>query len=375
MRIAFIGQKGIAIGDKAGGIEQHVLALSRELASRGHEITVYSRRRYRMNRAEVPKGIHVRFAPTLYFKNVETILYTFFATLDALFRRFDIIHYHGVGPATLAWIPRIFKPGCRVVATFHSQDRLHQKWGWPARRYLHFGEWAACHFPHATIAVSHVIQVYVRREYQRQIVYIPNGASVEQITGREELARFGLEPKKYVLNVGRLVPVKGQQHLIEAFQQWKARGEGKGVQLVLVVAPAYTRAFEGRLRDLVAGNADIKLIGFQSGKTLKQLFAHAYVYVQPSEVEGLPIAVLEAMSFGVPVLVSDIPGNIEVIHHSGFTFRNKDVGDLSERLGELLRHPEIVEAAAEKTQEVIRTHFAWPVIAEHTEEVYRSVRH
>ena len=375
MRIAFIGQKGIAIGDKAGGIEQHVLALSRELAARGHEVTVYARHRYRASRAEVPRGVRVRYIQTIYLKHLETILYSFFATLDALFRRFDIIHYHGVGPATLAWIPRLWKPHARVVATFHSQDRYHQKWGFLARRYLHFGEWAACHFPHATIAVSHVIQVYVRRSYRRQIVYIPNGARIEQSSGQETLELYGLQAGKYLLNVSRLVPHKGQHYLIEAFQRLKNTGRGAGMKLAIVRAAVYTQKYEQELKDQAAGSADIVFLGFQQGEALRQLYAHAFLYAQPSESEGLSVSVLEAMSFGIPPIVSDIPENLEVIHRAGFTFRNKDVEHLSQVLGELMAHPDIVEAKRERVREVVETKFAWPVIAEHTEGVYRSVRH
>ena len=227
MRIAMIGQKGFEIGERGGGIEQHVRALSLYLGRRGHEVTVYARRRYvpaasvstpRSKRNGGHPGVIVRFMPTIYRKNLEAIVHTFLSTMDALLRPYDIIHYHGVGPSTLAWIPRLLKPKARVVCTFHSQDRYHQKWGLFGRLYLWFGEWAACAFPHATIAVSHVIQVFARKRYGRQVVYIPNGAEVQTVTATDKIAAFGLEPRQYVLNVGRLVPHKGVQYLIEA---WK----------------------------------------------------------------------------------------------------------------------------------------------------------
>ncbi len=377
MRIAFIGQKGIDIGEKGGGIEQHVSALSKQLAARGHEVTIYSRRRYCDDRPRTQDTIRVRCIPTVYRKNLETIVHTFLCTFDALFKPFDIIHYHGVGPATLAWIPRLFKPHCRVVVTFHSQDRFHQKWGWLARHYLHLGEWAACWFPHATVAVSHVIQVYARRYYRRQVVYIPNGAVVQHITATGEVTRLGLEPGRYILNVSRLVPHKGQHYLIEAFQKLEAGSwkSGTEIKLVLVGAPAYTKEYEQKLKALAAGNPDILFLGHQSGETLRQLFAHAYLYVQPSESEGLALVVLEAMSFGTSVLVSDIPENLEAMHHAGFSFKNTDVDDLAAQLAQLLNHPEVVSASAEKAQDVIETHFNWSVIAERTEMLYRSLRH
>ncbi|NBS41975.1 glycosyltransferase, partial [bacterium] len=306
MRIAFIGQKGLEIGERGGGIEQHVRALAKHLGKRGHDVTVYARRRYvpdasvstsRSWRVQnMFPGVTVRYVPTIYRKNLEAIVHTFLCTLDALVRDYDIIHYHGVGPSTLAWIPRLLKPKARVVCTFHSQDRFHAKWGWFGRTYLWFGEWAACAFPHATIAVSHVIQVYARRQYGRQVVFIPNGAEVQTITADDRLAQFGLVPKRYLLNVGRLVPHKGQMTLIEAFLRMKERGGIKdaSMKLALVGAATYTSEYEQKLRGAIVGRDDILMLGYQNGEALRQLYANAYLYVQPSESEGLPVVVLEA---------------------------------------------------------------------------------
>lgn len=383
MRIAMIGQKGFEIGERGGGVEQHVRALSLHLGRRGHEVTVYARRRYvpaasvssaRSKRNGEHPGVTVRFMPTVYRKNLEAIVHTFLSTLDAMLRPYDIIHYHGVGPSTLAWIPRLLKPRARVVCTFHSQDRFHQKWGLVARLYLWLGEWAACVFPHATIAVSHVIQVFARRRYGRQVVYIPNGAEVQTVTATDTLAAFGLEPKKYILNVGRLVQHKGVHYLIEAFKDMKGH-TGHAFKLAVVGAAAYTSDYEKRLKDEAIGRDDIAFLGYQSGEALRQLYAHAYLYVQPSESEGLPVVVLEAMSFGRPVLVSDIPENLEAMHRAGFSFANKDVADLTDKLVELVNHPELVEGAAKDTQETVRRHFNWEMIAVHTEAVYLSIRH
>jgi glycosyltransferase involved in cell wall biosynthesis len=377
MRIAMIGQKGIGIGERGGGIEQHVAALAKFLAARGHDVTVYGRPAYGCkNEVRKTEGgtIRVRCLPTVYRKNFEAIVHTFLCTVDALFQRYDIIHYHGVGPATLAWIPRVFQPRARVVATFHAQDRFHQKWGIIARSYLWLGEWAACWFPHATIAVSHVIQVFARQSLHRQIVYIPNGATVESDARVDALSSFGLAPGKYVLNVSRLVPHKGQRYLIEAYQALASEGVDLP-KLVFVGAESYTSGYEDELKRAAAGNPDILFLGYQTGEALRQLFAHAFLYVQPSESEGLPVVVLEAMSYGTSVLVSDIPENLEAIKRAGFWFRNKDTASLADKLRELIQHPDVVHASSKQVQDVIREYFSWPVIAEHVEEVYRSVRH
>ena len=129
------------------------------------------------------------------------------------------------------------------------------------------------------------------------------------------------------------------------------------------------------MRASIEGRDDVQMLGYQSGEALRQLFAHAYVYVQPSESEGLPVVVLEAMSFGRPVLVSDIPENLEAMHNAGFSFQNKSADDLAEKLEDLVAHPEVVEEAAKSTQEVVRRHFNWEIIAVHTEAVYLSIRH
>lgn len=384
MRIAMIGQKGFEIGERGGGIEQHVRALSLYLGRRGHEVTVYARRRYvpvasastPRSRRNVHPGVTVRFMPTVYRKNLEAIVHTFVCTMDALFRDYDIYHYHGVGPSTLAWIPRLLKPKARVVCTFHSQDRFHRKWGWYARLYLWFGEWAACAFPHATVAVSHTIQVYARKHYGRQVIYIPNGAEVQSVSATGRIAAFGLEPRRYILNVGRLVPHKGVHYLIEAFKHGKDSGMAPhDLKLAIVGSATYTSSYEKLLRAMAEGRDDILLLGYQSGEALRQLYAHAYLYVQPSESEGLPVVVIEAMSFGRPVLASDIPENLEAMCRAGFSFANKSVSDLSEKLVELINHPEVVEEAARLTQRTVRAHFNWEMIAVHTEAVYLSIRH
>jgi glycosyltransferase involved in cell wall biosynthesis len=310
----------------------------------------------------------------VYRKNLEAIVHTFLCTVDALLRPYDVIHYHGVGPSTLAWIPRLLKPKARVVCTFHSQDRFHRKWGTFARLYLWFGEWAACAFPHATIAVSHVIQVYARKRYGRQPIFIPNGAEVQTVAATDRLSEFGLQPGRYILNVGRLVPHKGVHHLIEAFKSLlPTTNPPQPIKLVIVGGAAYTSSYEKWLKELAEEREDIVFLGYQSGEELRQLYAHAYLFVQPSESEGLPLVVLEAMSYGRPALVSDIPENLEAMCHAGFSFANKDADDLADKLRELMAHPEMVAEAAARTQETVRKNFNWEMIAVHTEAVYLSI--
>jgi glycosyltransferase involved in cell wall biosynthesis len=202
MKIAMIGQKGMVLGERGGGIERHVAEISTYLVESGHDVTVYARAKYAPEKPERLRGVHLKFIPTIYSKNLEAIIHTFFSTLHALFQGYDIIHYHGVGPATLSWIPRIFVRKAKTIVTFHSQDQFHQKWSFFARKYLAFGERAAATFPHYCISVSHVIQVYCRDHFNREVVYIPNGATPKDIKEFDELEKFGLEVGGYILNEG-----------------------------------------------------------------------------------------------------------------------------------------------------------------------------
>ncbi len=365
-----IGQKGLYMTERGGGIEKHVKEIAVRLAAREHEVIVYARRRYTPKYAVEVAGVKLIYLPTLYTKNLEAIIHSFFSTVHALFQHYDIIHYHGVGPATLAWLPRLFCPSAKIIVTFHSQDRFHQKWSFPARVYLRFGEWAAVHFSHICIAVSHVLQVYVREHFKRQCVYIPNGADIQYVSSDAQLARFKLTQGNYILNVGRIVPQKGLQFLIAAYQTLDTQKK-----LVFVGAPSFSQRYFNELKRQAANNSNILFLGHQEGEALRQLYAHCYVYVQPSESEGLALTVLEAMSFGKAVLVSDIPENTEAMHGSGFTFVSRDSEDLAGQLRKLLNHPELVLDVGKRAQQVIAKDFSWDVVAQKVEEVYVSARH
>lgn len=374
MQIAMIGQKGLDVGEAGGGVERHVTELATRLGRMGHEVVVYARQPYK---SDPPAGVQVLVLTSIHRKHLETITHTLFATLDVLRKPYDIIHYHGVGPATLAWIPRLLKRNARVIVTFHSRDRFQKKWGRVARACLYFGEWAAVWFPHATIAVSHAIAVYARKQLHRQVIYIPNGASIKEVRDHHTLEPLGLTPQQYLLSVSRLVPHKGQHYLIEAFQSLQNDEPDltKELSLVIVGAESYTANYQMLLSRLAQGDTRIRFLGFQSGAALDQLFAHAKLFVHASEAEGMPVVVLEAMSFGVPVLVSDIPENLEALHHTGFTFTNGSAPDLAKVLGSLLRHPELLDKASNEVKEVVRRYFNWDTITEETLAVYRSMRH
>lgn len=377
MKIAMIGQKGIPF-IRDGGVEKHVEELATRLVKRGHEVYVYVRPRFIVNGQKVYKGVKLISLPSIPTKNLDTITHTFLATLHVLFKKVDVIHYHSVGPSTLAWIPRLLKRKTKIIVTFHSIDRFHKKWGWFARKYLGWGEWTACHFPHKTIAVSMAIQKYCKEKFGKETVYIPNGVTVEKIEGTDKIKQFGLEKDGYVLTVARLIKHKGIHYLVEAYRRLeKSFGSdpknwpGKKIRkLVIVGAPSYTDDYFDYLTKLAAQSPNIIFTGFQTGETLKQLFANAYLYVHPSEAEGLSITILEAMSYGTCVLISDIPENLEAIDHSGFSFKTQNVDDLYQKLVYLFDFEEGVKKRGKQGLQFIKKHFNWDKIVNEVEAVY-----
>ena len=246
MRIAMIGQKGMPASH--GGVERHVHDLSVELAKTGHSVTVYSRSWYSQLSADATvEGVLVKHLPTLKTKHLDTISHALFASFHALFQGYDVVHYHGVGPSLVSWIPRLFSKS-KVVTTFHSIDRYHQKWGAFARLVLRLGEKAAVWFAHDTITVSRSLEMYCLNEFDQETVHIPNGVKKSNPTKDSTvLKKFGLKPNQYILMVSRLVPHKGAHLLVEAFTALKNANETNpaftNLKLVIVGGSVYTNKY------------------------------------------------------------------------------------------------------------------------------------
>ncbi|MFH1173094.1 MAG: glycosyltransferase family 4 protein [bacterium] len=371
MKIAMIGQKGMpAI---YGGVERHVEELSKRLVKLGHEVYAYTRPYYSVRGQKKYQEVNLVSLPSVHTKHLDAISHTFFATIHALFQDYDIIHYHAVGPSLLSWIPRIFKPGAKVISTFHCIDRKHQKWGWFARLSLRLGELAALKFAHKTITVSKTLQQYCREAYDRDTEYIPNGINRTEIiqTDSDIQELFNLEKDSYILAVSRLVKHKGLHYLIKAYRQLNT-----DKKLVIVGDSAFTDDYVKGLKSLASGNSNIIFTGWQSGKILDELFSNAYLFVHPSESEGLPLVILEAMSFANCVLASDIPENLEVIETRnqayGFSFKNKEINDLRKQLQYLIDTPEEVKKIGGLAREYVVENYNWLGIAEQTDSLYEE---
>ncbi len=362
MKIAMIGQKGIPA--TYGGIERHVEEIATRLVRRGHEVNVFSRLYYSKYRGPY-RGVGNKRLPSIRTKHFDAITHSALAMLYSILDKHDILHFHALGPSIFSAIPHAF--GARTVVTVHGLDWQRGKWGKFATWFLRACEKPAIAFPDETIVVSETLGEYFRERYGAETNVIPNGTNPGTIRAPNRIKRLGLEKNKYVLWVGRLVPEKGCHYLIEAFRKVKT-----DLKLVMAGGSSFSDSYVDSLERLRGGDERIKMIGYVYGEVLDELWSNAYLVAQPSILEGLSISLIEALSFGRCVLVSDIPENIEVVGDSAVSFRTRDVQDLSSKLQLCLDHPEMVNATAERCKALAEEKYSWPKLVEATEEVYKK---
>ncbi len=379
MKIVMIGQKGIPT--KSGGIEKHVEALSVELAKRKHKIIVYTRPHYTNKELKNYKGVTLISLPSINSKHLDAASHTLIATLHALFKikNIDIIHYHGVGPSLFLWIPRIINPKIKILSTFHCRDYEHQKWSFFARAILKLGELCSIYLSHQTIVVSKNLKQYVRNRYQRKTIYIPNGIypiinkKSSNKSDKESLAWWNLKPKKYILTVNRLVKHKGIHTLIKAYQKLSLDLQ-QNKKLVIVGDSSFTDNYLREIKTMAQNNPNIIFTGQQTGRFLRILFQNAYLFVHPSESEGMSLSLLEAIDYGLPVLISNISANLELARSYGFVFENRDYHDLYKKLDLILSLPSrILEKKSALAKKKIIEVYSWKKIVCATEKLYLSM--
>jgi len=356
-----IGQKGIPA--TYGGIERHVEEIARRLAARGHQVDVFCRLYYTPANASYP-GLGLLRRPSIHTKHLDTATHVAWCTLEAMARRYDIVHFHALGPSLFAALPRL--TGARTVVTVHGLDWQREKWGQMASWLLRQCEVPAAQFPNRTIVVSKTLREYFKEHHHLQAQFIPNGTNLLPARPAKKILQLGLTPGKYVLFVGRLVPEKGVHYLCEAFSQIDT-----DMKLALVGGLSFSQEYVALLKRYESDR--IRLLDYVFGEGLEELWSNAYLVVQPSTMEGLSIALLEAMSYGRCVLLSDIPENLEVAEDCAVSFRSKDVDDLQAKLEHLIRHPEAVKACEARARDHIVQHYSWDKVAENTEALYREV--
>ncbi|MGA8773701.1 MAG: glycosyltransferase family 4 protein [Terriglobales bacterium] len=361
IRVAFIGGRGVI--SKYSGIESFYEQAGSELARLGHEVTVYCRTYFTPSQND-HNGMHVRRLPTIRSKHLETVVHTLLSSLHAMTSNYDVVHYHCLGPALFSFLPRL--AGKKTVVTVQGLDWQRSKWGPIAARVLQWGESASVRLPDATMVVSRTLQQYYRDHYRRDTVYIPNGAAIAPRRAPAQVIEWGLAPGNYVLFLGRFSPEKNCHLLIEAFERIHT-----DMKLVLAGGASHTDAYVEELRSHESPR--IRLLPWVAGADLEELLANAALFVLPSDLEGLSLALLDAMAAGVCVLTSDIPENREVVDGAGFTFRRGDVADLERMLDVLVHDPELRHRLAERGQVRVQREYRWPEIARSIEATYYKV--
>ena len=376
MKIAMIGQKGIPAS--YGGVERHTEELAVRLAEKEHRVFVYARNYYVSKEISEFKKIEIIKIPTIQSKNLDAICHSFLSSLDILRRDIDIIHYQGIGPSSLLLIPKILKRKTKIVVTFHTRDYLNPKWGWFAKFYLKLSERIMIRFADQIIVVSKNLKDYCQTKYQKKVCYIPNGISQPVENSSEKTTdNFHLEKDNYILTVSRLVEQKGIHFLIEAYNSiCQKKLLEKIPPLVIVGGAVYTNNYFKELKKTAGDNPKIIFLGFQQGKKLQELFSDCLFFVNPSVLEGLSIALLEAMSYGKCVLISDIPENLEAVNNEaekyGTAFENKNAADLAKKIEFLLNNPELIKEKGKQARDYVLKKYNWDKITSETIEVYKN---
>jgi glycosyltransferase involved in cell wall biosynthesis len=361
LRIAFIGGRGVV--GKYSGIESWYEEAGSRLAEMGYEITVYCRSYFTPNVGE-HRGMSIVRLPTIRSKHLETLVHTALSTLHACFSDCEIVHFHALGPSLFSFFPRLF--GKKTVVTVQGLDWQRKKWGRVARCALRVGEWASARLPSRTVAVSRTLQGYYSSRRAKECVFVPNGTILREGTSCETLRRFGLERDGYVLYLGRLSPEKNCHLLVEAFEELETP-----MRLVFAGGSSHTDEYAAKLRQKQSDR--IQILEWVSGKTFDALLTNAALFVLPSDMEGMSMALLDAMGANVCVLASDIAENRETLADTGFTFRPGDVNDLRERLRLLLARPELRRASALRARDRVRKCYLWERVAEEMSAVYESL--
>lgn len=375
LRIAMIGHKRIP--SREGGIEIVVEELAVRMAALGHRVDAYNRyghhvsgkkydQEYGWKGRKFYKGVRVYIIPTFRRSSLNAIVYSFFATIRALFGRYDVLHYHAEGPCAMLWLPRLFRR--RIVVTVHGLDWQRAKWGNFASNVIKFGEKMAAKYADEVIVLSENVQKYFADTYHRKVSFIPNGISRPgQQDAQLITEKYGLTKDGYLLSLGRIVPEKGLHYLIEAFSKIDT-----DKKLVIAGGNSHAVEYMDQIHRMAARDERVIMTDFVQGQMLEELYSNAYAFVLPSDVEGMALTLLEAMSYGDCCLVSDICENTEVVEDKAFVFRKGDTKDLQKKLEYMLEHPEVVQEYREQSADFICGKYNWDEVVDETIRLYRG---
>ncbi len=358
LRIAFIGGRGVV--SKYSGIEAYYEEVGKRLVEMGHEVTIYCRT-YFTPASTHHNGMRLVRLPTIRSKHFETVVHTLLSTAHALAHGYDVVHYHALGPALFSSLPRLAR--MKTAVTVQGLDWQRKKWGRMASAVLRAGERASVMLPNATMVVSRALQERYREMHGIEASFVPNGGVLRPWVEPRKILEWGLEPGNYVLFLGRFSPEKGCHLLVEAFEELDT-----DVKLVMAGASSYCDDYSRELRTHASDR--IRMLDWVSGGTLDELVTNAMIFVLPSDLEGLSLALLDAMGAGLCVLTSDVPENREVVDGAGFTFRRGCARDLADRLRFLISNPAVREAAGKMARKRIEEQYQWQDIASDIEGAY-----
>jgi len=360
MRIGMLGTRGVPAS--YSGFETCAEELGWRLVKRGHQVTVYCRTHHVKYPGDFYRGIRLIKLPTIRNKYLDTIVHTFLSTLHACTQGYDVALYFIVGNSPLTFIPRLV--GQKTVLNVNGLDWKREKWPPWAKRYILFAEFLATKLPNEIITDSRVIQRYYRQRYGRDSVYIPYGSELEPVPPGRTLRRFGLEPRRYVLFVGRLVPENCAHHLVEAF-----KGLHTDFKCVIVGDTPYAQDYIASLKSVT--DSRVIFTGYLFGEGYRELLTNAYLFVETSGVGGTHPALVEAMALGNCVVVNDTEENLETIGEAGFSYEGERGGlGLRPVLQRLLEDPQVVKAYRVKAAQRARLLYSWEKVTDEYERLF-----
>jgi glycosyltransferase involved in cell wall biosynthesis len=363
MKIAMIGLRGIPA--KSGGVENVVEHLAPLLVKLGCDVTVYCRNPYCKERPAAFKGVKLRYLPAINTKRGETLSHSALSSIDSLSKKYDIVHYHAMANGIFSFLPRII--GKKTIVTLHGLDWQREKWGPLAKLFIKTSEKLTCLFPNKVISVSRKIKDYYKEKYNKDIVFISNGIDVIEPKPISSLKRFGLKKDNYILFLGRIVPEKEVHTLIEAFKKLKT-----SLKLVIAGDAAHTEAYLEKVKKLAGNDERILFTGPLYGDEKIEAFSSARFFVLPSTIEGMPIVLLEAMSFGTCPLVSNIKENLDVTEGLGFSFNTKDQEDLRKKMDFMIRNPAQIKKQGQLCKKLVKKEYRWDTVAKKTLSAYKE---
>lgn len=372
MKIAMIGHKRIP--SREGGVEIVVEELATRLVNKDYQVDVYNRKgnnvadkNIKTQKIKEYKGVKIITIPTINKKGIDALLYSFFATIRALFGKYDCIHYHAEGSCGMLWIPHLL--GIRTVVTIHGLDWQRSKWGGFASKYIKFGEKCAAKYADEIIVLSKSVQEYFKETYDRDTHFVPNGVNKPEIKKPNIIKeKYGLGEENYILFLARIVPEKGLDYLLEAYKNIKT-----DMKLVIAGGSSHTNGYYDEIVEKAKQDERIILTGFVQGEELQELYSNCYLYCLPSDVEGMPISLMEAMSYGRRCLTSDIEENTQVTGKYGMTFKKSNVEDMRIKLEHAISNEYKDEwYSLKEISDFIIENYDWNNVLEKTMRLYEK---